>query len=92
MGSAARAMRDAERRYDATAKRAKRPARRAGTSARTRTPSGVSSRRTSPASACSSARLCAVGVGHEQLDRAQRVRELALDALASSASPSPVAR
>ena len=42
---------------EATAKRAKRSASRAGTSARTRTPSAVSSRVTSPASSCSSARL-----------------------------------
>src|ERR1700689_4310419 len=43
--------------YEAPANRAKRAAGRPGPNARTRTPSGVSWRLTSPATSCSSARL-----------------------------------
>ena len=69
------------------AKRSKRWAMRAGTSARTRTPSGVSSRVTSPASVVQLGEAAAVGVGHEQVERPQRVRQLALDALAELFQP-----
>ncbi len=78
---------DVRRGEEATAKRAKRSASRAGTSARTRTPSGGVLAADLAGELVQLGEAAAVGVGHEQLERAKRVRELALDALAELLQP-----
>ena len=61
--------------------------RAAGSRAVTRTPSAVSSRSRSPAISCSSASRAALVVGDQQLDLAQRPRELVLDPLRPARRP-----